>query len=119
MAYVFVYGTLRNGEVRHGALQNCEFVGLAYAEGYDLYLISDFPGMVPGSGRVVGEVYRVSEDILQRLDWIEGVPSLYRRELIKVKLETGEDLETYTYIYNNSVNGLKKIPSGDWKKFWR
>jgi len=117
--YVFVYGTLRIGEVRHRVIQDCEFVGMAYTEGYDLYLISRFPGMVPGSGRVVGEVYRVPEEIFQELDLIEGVPHLYRRELIKVKLDTGEELETYTYIYNRSVDGLEKIPSGDWKKFWR
>ncbi|WP_448583996.1 gamma-glutamylcyclotransferase family protein [Thermocrinis sp.] len=114
--YLFVYGTLRAGEIRHGLIQHCEFLGLAYAEGYDLYLIYKFPGMVPGSGRVVGEVYRVSEKALQALDWIEGVPNLYRRELIKVKLATGEELETYTYIYNGSVEGFKKIPSGDWKE---
>ena len=117
--YVFVYGTLRNGEVRHRVIQDCEFVGMAYAEDYDLYLISDFPGIVPGSGRVVGEVYRVSEEKFQRLDQIEGTPYLYRRELIKVKLANGEELEAYTYIYNHSVDGLEKIPSGDWKKFWR
>jgi len=74
---------------------------------------------VPGSGRVVGEVYRVSEEKFQRLDQIEGAPYLYRRELIKVKLANGEELEAYTYIYNHSVDGLEKIPSGDWKKFWR
>jgi|GEM_PF-2984831 len=37
----------------------------------------------------------------------------------QVKLDTGEEVETYTYIYNRSVDALEKISSGDCKRFWR
>ena len=40
----------------------------------ELYHISDYPGLVVGSGTVQGELYRASDmfQIIQRLDWIEG-----------------------------------------------
>ena len=46
-----------------------------------------FPYMykLPGKGHhIFGELYRVTEKTLQKLDWLEGVPDHYFRELIIV-----------------------------------
>jgi gamma-glutamylcyclotransferase (GGCT)/AIG2-like uncharacterized protein YtfP len=118
MVKVFVYGTLRKGERRNHILEGSRFIGYARAKGFFLYKIKEFPGMVEGSGEVVGEVYEISEDLLEKLDWIERVPYLYRRELIEVTLEDGQAIFVYVYIYNGEIDEdyNEIIPSGDWKR---
>jgi gamma-glutamylcyclotransferase (GGCT)/AIG2-like uncharacterized protein YtfP len=71
--------------------------------------------MVPGAGVVYGEVYEVPEEALQSLDWVEGVPVLYRRELIEVVFEDGVSLKAWAYIYNGNVKGFPRVEEGEWK----
>ena len=87
MAYLFVYGTLKRGGSRHSLLKGCPFLGRALAKGFALYDLGAYPGMVPGDGVVRGEVYEIPEGLLRELDWVEGAPFLFRRELIEVVLE--------------------------------
>jgi gamma-glutamylcyclotransferase (GGCT)/AIG2-like uncharacterized protein YtfP len=115
MVRIFVYGTLRKGECRHYLLEDSQFIGYAKAKGFLLYNIGAFPGMVEGSGEVVGEVYEIHESLLEKLDWVEGVPDLFCRELIEVTLENGQTISAYAYIYNRKIDNKLLIPSGDWK----
>ncbi|WP_448588029.1 gamma-glutamylcyclotransferase family protein [Thermocrinis sp.] len=114
MPKLFVYGTLRKGEPRHRFMHGSRFLGEAYVQGYNLYVVYDYPGMKEGEGVVWGELYEVSKELLHELDWVEGAPELFRREFITVKLRGGEELTAYAYIYNHSVDGLELIPLGDW-----
>jgi len=57
----------------------------------------------------------VSEEALKALDWVEGVPFLYRRKIIKVVFEDGFSLKAWAYIYNDNVKGFPRIESGEWK----
>jgi gamma-glutamylcyclotransferase (GGCT)/AIG2-like uncharacterized protein YtfP len=113
--YLFVYGTLKRGGSRHWILQNFPLLGLAKAKGFVLYDLGPYPAMVPGAGVVYGEVYEVSEEALQALDWVESVPVLYRRELIEVVFEDGFSLKAWAYIYNGNVKGFPRIEDGEWK----
>ncbi|QER41617.1 gamma-glutamylcyclotransferase [Thermodesulfobacterium sp. TA1] len=115
MPKVFVYGTLRKGESRSFLLTDCKFLGYAKAKGFLLYNVSSFPGMVPGEGEVIGEVYEIPESLLEKLDKVEDVPNLFRRELIEVVLEDGIGILAYVYLYNKKVDNKLLIPSGDWK----
>jgi gamma-glutamylcyclotransferase (GGCT)/AIG2-like uncharacterized protein YtfP len=115
MNYLFVYGTLKRGGSRHWLLQDFPFLGRARAEGFALYDLGPFPAMVPDAGVVYGEVYEVPEEILRDLDWVEGVPVLYRRELIEVVFEDGFSVKAWAYIYNGDVKGFPRIESGEWK----
>ena len=115
MVRIFVYGTLRKGECRNYLLEDSQFIGYARAKGYLLYNIGSYPGMVEGGGEVVGEVYEIPESLLEKLDWVEGVPDLFRRELIEVTLETGQTISAYAYIYNRKIDNKLLISSGDWK----
>jgi len=113
--YLFVYGTLKRGGSRHWILQDFPFLGRAKVKGFALYDLGLYPAMVPGAGVVYGEVYEVSEEALQALDWVEGVPILYRRELIEVVFEDGFSLKAWAYVYNGSVKGFPRIEGGEWK----
>jgi len=114
--YLFVYGTLKRGGVMHWLLQDFPFLGRAKAEDFMLYDLGPYPAMVYGDGVVYGEVYEVSEEFLQSLDWVEGVPILYRRGLIEVVFEDGLSLKAWAYIYNGSVKGFPRVESGEWKE---
>ena len=88
--YVFVYGTLKRGGSNHGLLQGAEFI----SESVTLheYVLRDnggFPSMChyavdddPAVYRVRGELFKITADHLQDLDWLEGHPSFYYRSPI-------------------------------------
>jgi len=113
--YLFVYGTLKRGGSRHWIIENLPFLGRAKAKGFVLYDLGPYPAMVPGAGLVYGEVYEVSKEVLQSLDWVEGVPVLYRRKLIEVVFEDGFSLKAWAYIYSGNVKGFPRIEDGEWK----
>lgn len=73
--HVFVYGTLRRGDVRDIThLQPPPvFVGMATVQGV-LYDLGSYPGvLLGGEGRVTGEVYAISAELERQLDTIEEV----------------------------------------------
>ncbi|MCH8808422.1 MAG: gamma-glutamylcyclotransferase, partial [Proteobacteria bacterium] len=88
-----------------------------------LYNVGRFPAVIPPKkkkDRIVGEVYILSdaEQAFRRLDAYEGCSpdnqGMYRRERITARLENGNDLVVWVYIWNHSVEGLELIPSGDY-----
>ena len=79
---LFVNGTLMRGLALHGNLEGAEFLGEAWtASCYRIHAIGDrHPGMyeVPAGGvSVAGELYRVPEAVLRRVEAGEP-PGLYR-----------------------------------------
>lgn len=87
MKLVFVYGTLRRGFLRHSAIADQRYLGVAFTEPkYSIFHISGFPALVEDSvsGKEIwGELYEVTLDCLSKLDEIEGVSSnLFRRQPI-------------------------------------
>lgn len=112
-AKVFVYGTLKRGHRANAMLQDAGFLGETRTTlPYTMYNLGAFPGVVPGgTGSVFGEVYSVTDTILDRLDDYEGVPTLYRRE----KVETEQFGVCWIYIYNHE-DSIKKqvVNSGKW-----
>lgn len=113
---VFVYGTLRRGGVRAmpGLFPGARFVGGGGVRG-SLYDLGEFPGLLleESGPPVVGEVYEVDEEVLDRLDEIEAT-SFYRRERVEVSLG-GRRAECWVYVYDPALYpGGALITSGDW-----
>lgn len=79
-ALLFVYGTLKRGLANHHQLGGAVFAGEAVMVGVELHDLGPFPMAIAGEGSVHGELYRVDDQQLTRLDRFEGVPRLYRRE---------------------------------------
>lgn len=120
MRHVFVYGTLRRGEVNdiNQLMPRPRFLGQASVEGH-LYPLGWYPGLVLGGpGRVVGEVYAVSPELEVRLDEIEGLLPEPSGEYIKqeILLEVaGQSLECFLYeIAPALVSHLVPMAEGDW-----
>lgn len=122
---VFVFGTIRKDQPRHYLLGNAKFIDYAILEGFELYYIYNmFPGIVEGNGKVIGEVYELSEDDLYKLDEAENAVSiknieigLSRRVKVKVKTQSGQILDAWCYVFIQDIEDSPKIPSGDWVEF--
>jgi len=113
---VFVYGTLRRGqpcelESTHGRGETCEYRGRATIPGRIYSLSDNFPALVEGEdGTVVGEVYRISNRVLERLDAYEGYPHFYQRKCY----HTVHGEAWAYYMGTLPQHGATHIYSGDW-----
>ena len=126
----FVYGTLRKGFYNYDRILkgNVDKIVNATIDGYDMFSLGYYPGIVKGSNKIVGEVIYVKPSkylqMVQCLDQLEGYNpkkknySLYLREIKKVTLENGEQIDAYVYIYNQKTNeNHKLIENGDWASY--
>lgn len=111
MIRFFTYGTLRRGECRSSILEQfaAEFIELtSTANEYKLVDVGSFPGLSSGDRAVVGELYYLPEAAFDYLDRIEGHPTFFRRDV--VKLCDGSVAVAYMFPHE----GYNEIKSGDW-----
>lgn len=69
---VAVYGSLRSGLYNSGLLSGSTLLGVDTLGGWGMYSLGAFPTVIPGSGKILVEVYLVDHDTLGRLDSLEG-----------------------------------------------
>ncbi len=116
---VFVYGTLMQGRENHEKfLSEASFKGQAHIEGYALYDLGSYPGIIAEEEqKVLGEVYEIDAKILRELDWLEDEGDLYQRVITKVFFTEGSHGEAYVYRYLKSVSPDNKVLIHDqpWK----
>jgi gamma-glutamylcyclotransferase (GGCT)/AIG2-like uncharacterized protein YtfP len=120
---IFVYGSLLRGMIRNDALEDSEFLGLAYCNG-ELKDLGSFPALIPGKEKVIGEVYTASSKIISILDQIEGyntndeIGSLYIRKELPVRLfSSGKWIDAQTYFMPRDVDDYPTIESGDYRRY--
>jgi len=108
---LFVYGTLKRGDVRAPLLHGQTFLGEARtAARYRLFNTGEYPALVEAesvglAGRSIhGELWRVDAGCLARLDEEEGVDEgLYARRPVAF-VDQAEPAESYFYLL--ATNGL-------------
>ncbi|MGH4139707.1 gamma-glutamylcyclotransferase family protein [Clostridium sp.] len=112
---VFVYGTLMSGNNNNEMfLSETKFAGDFIAEGFELYDLGNYPGIIHSeNNKVKGQLYVINKNILNNLDILEGEGSLYIRELIRVVNDKNESREAYTYVYNQDISGKVKVSYED------
>jgi gamma-glutamylcyclotransferase (GGCT)/AIG2-like uncharacterized protein YtfP len=78
-----------------------------------------YPGLVPGRGRVRGELYRLDRpELLPVLDREEGYNFVRGRTL--VALEGGRRARAWVYRYRGPRERANPIPHGDYRRIrWR
>ncbi|AUX94863.1 gamma-glutamylcyclotransferase family protein [Mixta gaviniae] len=106
---IIVYGSLRRKQGNSHWMTNAQWLGDHQIEGYDLYNLGHYPGVVPGEGSVYGEVYRIDASTLGELDALRTSGGEYKRQLIQTPYGSA-----WLYVYQRSVAGLTRISSGDW-----
>lgn len=110
---LFVYGTLRLGEVNHRQLAGALFRAVvATAPAYELVDMGGYPALLEGGSTAVrGELYEIDPSHLTMLDLFEDVPLLYDRKTVRLGAVDAE-----TYIMRRDVAGAApRIESGDWR----
>ena len=119
---LFIYGTLMPGLRLAHEMAGAEPVGPAQVPGR-LVDVGRYPGLLPGPGVVHGELYRVDDAQLARLDVVEGmVPgqraaSQYWRERVTVCQGALQGQSVWTYVYNRPSAGLVVIAHGDYRRY--
>lgn len=116
MAVVFVYGSLMKGYWNHKYLENSDFIGYATLDGYGIYHVSSFPGIVPRMDHyVLGEVYNVNESTMRALDILEDEGDMYVRKEETVRVGD-KNIKCFVYVWNREIKpGFKKVESKPWK----
>ena len=108
MHQLFVYGTLRKGGLSHHLLQGAQLLQQQVPlEGYALYDAGWYPVAVPAASEevIVGDVLAVPLELWPQLDAYEG--EAYERIYLA-------DQQLWIYQFFGAVDGLQKVPGGDW-----
>ncbi|WP_416150518.1 gamma-glutamylcyclotransferase [Salipaludibacillus sp. HK11] len=124
-SYVFVYGTLRNGQINHHFLKDAKLItrqaslkGEMYntGKGYPAFLLN-------GQSQVYGEIYQIDEKILSQLDILEDYSegchsNLYYRIRENIKTDTSF-YNSWVYVLDSSQEASlnEKIPFQDWNVY--
>ncbi len=115
---IFVYGTLQRGECRETCWPHSPDRVVRATTKAALYDLGAYPGIVPGTDTVQGELWFVATehlaDTLQVLDAVEGYQpgqgnSLYTREVVTCHDGMGQPQRAYTYIYARPLANHRRI----------
>lgn len=116
---VFVYGTLRRGGAGAMSIRfpNSKFIADAKVSA-SLYDLGAYPGLLldESNSSVIGEVYEVDDEILNKLDEFEA-SSNYLRKQVEISLGSHSRL-CWTYEPNPEFYSPRTlITSGDWVEY--
>jgi len=120
--YVFVYGTLMQGEQRWPQLEPWSMEVASGAVSGGLYHLGAYPGLrLDENGTVHGEVHRCRDatEALAVLDQIEGCDAfepehgLYLRVPVHVQIEGGS-VWAWTYVINQLPDDARRLEDGRW-----
>lgn len=115
---LFVYGTLKRGCHNHRQLAGQTLLGeTCTLPGFRLVDLGGYPGIVtdPAGGKVEGEVWRVDQEALRRLDAFEGTDlGLYRRDRIALA-DAFADQTVEAYFPGGDVTGRPPV-GGCWRE---
>jgi len=118
-----VYGSLRNGFGNHGIIAQFspELVSVEALHGWKMVSMGPFPAIYKSNDQedyVVVEVYSVPAELhsqaAQSLDWLEGFPDFYDRELV----DTDHGKAWVYFREEHEVRGLTPVESGDWVEYY-
>lgn len=112
---VAVYGSLRKGLHNHYILSGSNQIAITKTKPeFRMWSYGGFPGASVGSNQMIVEAYQVkSQEVMDRLDALEGYPSFYNRKI--VELENG--LKAWIYFIENEDSHIEDAHIEDWKEF--
>lgn len=123
MVNLFVYGTLRTPDGGEpDDTRNFEFVAdeimsaqPATLRGAHILSFIHYPGIVPGEGTVLGELFELTAAGLEICDGIESHPDFFRRTETTVLITGGDEVRAWVYwAPGPMIESGTRIASGDW-----
>lgn len=113
---VFVYGSLMKKYWNHRFLMEQQYLGTGILEGYEMYHVSSFPGIIrKDEESIQGEVYEVDEKTLRRLDQLESEGTMYIRVEEEIVINNQEKVRAFVYVWNRGIAGRKKVLQMPWE----
>lgn len=109
---LFVYGSLRRGEINHYLLENAEYIGDDAIANADLFNLGPYPMFVGGTGTLYGECYHIPLQIIPTLDQLEDHPHYYQRRWMQCV--SGQTRLVYQG-FASHIPGCPQIVSGSWR----
>ena len=111
MPKVFVYGTLRRGESHAQLLREATFLGRYITEPkFTLCDLDEYPAVISwGTTQISGEVYEISDALLQAIDAYEEYPELFSRRQIRTTFG-----DAWIYLMRAPPALTCVIGHGDW-----
>ncbi len=113
MHILFIYGTLKHGHRNAALLKHAEFLGSAITNdaAYTMVAVNDpacdyaYPGVIlGGSGKIVGELYRIDAATLAVIDRLEAQGVDYNRQFITITDSTNNTIDAMIYLFINAQN---------------
>ena len=117
MNELFVYGTLKRNEGNNDLLKDSQFLGEYQTDPrWGLIDFGPYPGMIPGDKAVKGEVYLVSDDVLEAIDLLEGVSvGLFNRHRIPLNNDDSDFcMNAWAYLYGDIVWAESDDLTSEW-----
>lgn len=114
---IFVYGTLKRGNLLDYALRGAEFLGESRTidKSFRMFCNGHYPLVTIAyyGYRITGEVYNIDESLLRRLDSIEKG---YTRKTFDVTCN-GETIRAQIYVapYADDLLSIQEVTSGKWQ----
>ena len=96
------------GQGNHHYLQNEKMYAGGILEGYQLCEVKNagFPAIKAAEGKsTVGEIYEIDEELEKMIDRLEGIPYLYTKKEVEVRVGTEGKVTAIVYVAeeNNTV----------------
>ena len=113
MVKVAVYGSLKRGFGNYPTMKRAEgqFVSTAISnfnvvmDGHSYPYINETSNGHP----MEVEIFDVPKDKLEGLDWLEGHPTFYKREVKSFILEDGSKIEAWVYFLQSGVEANESL----------
>lgn len=117
MYYIFVYGTLMSRRRNNRLLVRERYIGPGTLENYAMYNVNpSYPGIVSeAGGKIEGEVYCISKQMLNILDNFEAEGNLYIRKAEDINVGS-KSVGAFVYVWNKSVDNCDKVNEMPWKE---
>ncbi|MDG2334742.1 MAG: gamma-glutamylcyclotransferase [Myxococcota bacterium] len=120
---IVFYGSLMRGlggAEELGISSELRFVSACEIPGR-LVDLGDYPGLLSGPGRVLGELFEVLQpETLAALDYFEGYDSAHPESSLYLRKTTqliSPQRLASVYLYNQTSAGYEQVRTGDWRTY--
>lgn len=112
MPHMLFYGSLRKDQYNFRRFSHrLTYIKTLSLDGYELYNLGMYPGLVKGKGKVVVELHEATAEAYSAIRRME-LEAGYIENLTQVG-----DCFASLFIYNRPLGEAEKVESGDWSAF--